>query len=229
MMFLLLFTNLLIVDSSQIVLSFLPLKIKIINKDGSIILNSSQNIQNPVLIIKKEAEGTKEEAEKWFKKVKIEKLENKEEKEIEILIYFPKFQWNGLKNKKIKIILTLPSGIKLENLEAGIEDGEIQISDLWCKSYQVYGLNGAILLYEIKGMGKFKLQNGYIELKFSHDDSLDIKLSILNGCVSLSPSSYASIFPEITSGTIIGDYRKKDVPQEQKIRCEILNGLLIIK
>ncbi|MEN3045578.1 MAG: hypothetical protein ABDH49_01120 [Candidatus Hydrothermales bacterium] len=87
--------NFIVTDSTRVSLSFLPKIIKIKNEYGSITLGTASQIQVPEVIVKKIGVGERSEAEKWFKKVKVDVAENKRIGELKIKCIFPKFQWNG--------------------------------------------------------------------------------------------------------------------------------------
>ncbi|MEN3045579.1 MAG: DUF4097 family beta strand repeat-containing protein [Candidatus Hydrothermales bacterium] len=135
-----------------------------------------------------------------------------------------------LKDKRIDLILNFPINVKFEKIEISVINGGISISSLSSKSYKVKGTDGAIFLNEIKGHGEFELLDGYIELKFSHKDTVDLELEVTSGAVCLDVPEDVSIFPEVTGGIILPTYIKKERKSpHQKVRCEILAGALIIK
>ncbi|MEN3046699.1 MAG: hypothetical protein ABDH49_06945 [Candidatus Hydrothermales bacterium] len=120
--------------------------------DGSIVFNYSQHVKTPVMLIKKSAKGEKEEFLEWAKEVEIIKRENKEERDLKIIIKFSEEKrFEKLEEKKVEIKVTLPEGTRLEELETSIVNGVILISNLHSKLYDVSCVNGYVNLQEIRG------------------------------------------------------------------------------
>ncbi|MEN3043876.1 MAG: hypothetical protein ABDH37_01475 [Candidatus Hydrothermales bacterium] len=217
-------------DSTLLYIPFLPEDINIENVNGSIIFNYSQQIKTPVVFLKKSAKGEKEEFLEWVKKVEIIKKEDKEKKDLKIIIKFPEEEkFEKLEEKKVEIKVTLPEGIRLGKLKTSIVNGVILISNLYSEFYNVSCINGYINLKEIRGNGKFEIVNGSMEVFVSHNEEVNCNLEIVNGNAYLFINDFTKIDYKVKNGEIYEDTGYKEIGDKQYIKCDIINGFIKIK